>query len=339
MKKGLIALLVFLFVAGAALAQEKEEQKKNDPVGVSVGIDYYSLYLWRGIKCFSGDGAFVPKASWTVFNSGLTLSVMGEVSSSWVFNGWWKKPGKYDYRVDGAGNIVRKNLNFNHAAYAAQTFDFGADYSYTIKDAVTIGASIWYWWFYNSGHAREFALPRVDGLNLVSNVDVSYMTTSVSIGLPIVPYVNPLIIVTHDYYTLLKKGGDFYVQLGLNHPFELTKEVSLTPGIMIGYYYNRSGEITRYNLMWDAGSGALDTTPSLSYSGQTRTITMAGVKQIHIPKRKGFSDITPSIALSYTKGIISLRGGFYWCIVPSKTWYNGAEIHRIYANVGISCSI
>jgi hypothetical protein len=129
------------------------------------------------------------------------------------------------------------------------------------------------------------------------------------------------------------------VQLGLNHPFEMTREVTLTPGITGGYYYSVTARLTHYNIMIDPSTGGLDTSFGRSYSGPVRTITMGGVKQVHTPVRKGVSDITPSIALAFTKGPVSLRGGLYWCIVPAKSWYNGAEIHRLYANLGATCSL
>jgi hypothetical protein len=341
MKRFLIIAMTIFYSAASFAAEEisKTTEKKSEPVGFSTGLDYYSYYLWRGTRFFNGDGAFIPKVSWNIFNTGLVLSTAMEISSSWVFNGWSEKPDKYAYTVDQSGNLVRKQLNFNHVAYATQSLDFGVDYSYTFKDAVTIGAGVWYWWYFNSRHSTEYARPLVDGLNLVSHVDISFITTSFYIGLPIIPYINPTLSVTHDYYTGLKRGGDFYVQLGLNHPFELTKEVVLTPGLTVGYYYMNTAKSTRYNLMVDPATGTLDTTESVSYSGETRTITIGGVKQVHTPLKKGFSDITPSLSLAFTKGPVSLSGGFYWCIVPAKTWYNGAEVHRLYARVGVSCAI
>ncbi len=341
MKKMLVVITMIAILSGAAMAQEKKDDpmKQSEPIGLSFGLDYYSNYLWRGTKFFSGDGAFIPKVAWNVFGSGLVLSVAGEISSSWVFNGFSKKPGKYDYRIDYSGGITRRQLNFNHAAYATQSLDFGADYSYTIKDAVTIGVGAWYWWYFNSRNAREYARPQVDGLNRVSYVDISFLTTTVTIGLPVVPYVNPTVSLTHDYYTGLKRGGDYYVTLGFSHPFEMTKEVSLTPGIVAGYYYSTSTNLTRYNVMWDAAAGALDTTTSLGYAGPVRTFTLGGVKQTRTPLRKGFSDITPSLVLAFAKGPLSLSGGIYWCIVPAKSWYTGAEVHRFYARVGATCSI
>ena len=332
-------MLLLAAVAVRAADEQAPTEKKSDPIGLSFGLDYYSNYLWRGTRFFSGDGAFVPKIAWSIFGTGLVLSVAGEGSASWVFNGFDRKPGKYDYRVDSSGNVTRRQLNFNHAAYATQSLDFGLDYSYTIKDAVTIGVGAWYWWYYNSRYAREYARPQVDGLNRVSYVDISFLTTTLTIGLPVVPYVNPVMTLTHDYYTGLKRGGDYYATLSFGHAYGLTKEVSLTPGISAGYYFSTTAKLTRYNLMWDPSAGAPDTTASLGYSGPTRTITMGGVKQTHTPLRKGFSDLTPNIVLAYTKGPVTLSGGFYWCIVPAKSWYIGAEIHRLYARVGASCSI
>ncbi|MBN1497233.1 MAG: hypothetical protein JXA07_10725 [Spirochaetes bacterium] len=335
-----ITAMVFL-LASAALAEEKKEDtmKKEEPIGLSFNLDYYSTYLWRGTKFFDGDGAFIPRVAWDVMGTGLVLSVAGEIAASWVFNGFSKKPGKYAYRFDSSGVPYRKQLNFNHLAYATQSLDVGVDYSYTFNDAVTIGVGIWYWWYFNSRHAREYARPQVDGLNRVSYVDISFLTTTLTIGLPIVPYINPTVSLTHDYYTGLKRGGDYYVQLGISHPVELTKEVALTPGLTAGYYYQTTAKYTHYNVMWDPAAGALDTTPGFENSGQTRTITWGGIKQTRTPLKKGFSDITPSLTLAFAKGPLSLSGGFYWSIIPAKTWYNGAEVHRLYAKVGISCAI
>src|SRR5208337_1367631 len=250
MKKRIIAILMVPFLFSIAAAEEKKEptpiEKKDEPVGVALSLDYYSNYLFRGTEFFNGDGAFYPKVSWTMFNSGLTLSVSGEIAASWVFNGWWKKPGEYDYRMDSSGNVTRKRLNFNHTAYATQSLDAGADYSYTFNNAVTLGLSAWYWWYYNSRNAREYARPQVDGLNRVSYVDISFLPTTVSIGLPIVPFINPTLSLTHDYYTGLRKAGDFYAQLGFSHPFEATKEFTFTPGITASYYYSRSVRLTHY---------------------------------------------------------------------------------------------
>jgi hypothetical protein len=338
MKKFIIALLIASSITGTAVAQPKEDAaKKNEPVGLSTSLDYYSNYLFRGTKFFNGDGAFYPKVAWNIFNSGLILSVSAEIASSWVFNGFDNKPGKYV--LDSSLNFVRKNLKFNHAAYATQSLDVGADYSYTIRDAVTLGASVWYWWYFNSRYAREYSRPQIDGLNRVSYVDISFLTTGFSIGLPIVPLINPTVSLTHDYYTGLKRGGDYYLQLGISHGFEMIKEFVLTPGITASYYYSTTANLTRYNLVWSADANDLDTTFSRSYSGATRTITIGGVKQIRTPLKKGFSDITPYLSATFTKGPLSISSGFYWCIVPAKSWYNGGEIHRLYGKLSVAYAI
>lgn len=341
MKKLMITIAMLAFLSGAVMAQEKKEdpEKKSDPIGLSFGTDYYSNYLWRGTKFFDGDGAFIPKLAWNAFNSGLVFTAAMELSSSWVLNGFSEKPGKYDYSIDSSGKLVRESDKYNKFAYATQSLDFGVDYSYTFNDAVTVGAGVWYWWYFNSRHASEYAHPRIDGLGMKSHVDISFVTTTVFIGLPIVPFVNPILSVTHDYYTALRKGGDYYVQMGLNHPFELTKEVALMPALTVGYYYNKTAESTRYTLMVDPETMDLDRTASISYSGGTRTVTLGGIKKERTPVKKGFSDITPSLSLTFTKGPVSLNGGFYWCYVPARTWQNNAEVHRFYAKLGASCSL
>jgi len=341
MKKEIIAILIVPFLVGIVTAQEKKEEKEVieriiEPGILAVSLDYYSNYLFRGTEFFNGDGCFYPKASWTMFNTSLLLSVSSEIAASF---GWPKKPDEYLYGINSFGKITRKNLNFNHIAYATQSLDVGMDYSYAFKNAVTLGASAWYWWYYNSRHAREYARPQVDGLNMVSYVDISFLTTAVSIKLPIIPFINPTLSLTQDYYTGLRKGGDFYAQFGLSHPFKFIEEIIVTPRIMAGYYYNHTGRLTHYSLVWNPSAGTLSTTQSLAYSGPTRTITWGGIKQVHTPVRKGISDMTPNIVLTYTIKAVSLQGGFYWCIVPAKSWYTGGQIHRLYANLGATYSL
>src|SRR4030042_899890 len=247
MKIFFIPAAALILIAGPGVAQEKEREageSEKKHAGVSIGIDYYSTYLWRGTKFFNGDGAFYPKVSWSVFDTGLSLSVASEIAASWVFNGFSGKPGRYSLMFDSSGNLVRKSLHFNSLAYAPQSRDFGADYSYTIRDAVTIGAGVWYWWYFNSRYAREYARSQVDGLNRVSYVDISFVTMTCILGLPVVPYINPVISVTYDYYTGLKRGGDYYAQIGLSHPFELIKEGALTIGFTAGYYLSKSVQLT-----------------------------------------------------------------------------------------------
>ena len=77
------------------VAKEQEAVKEDDALGLDFSINYYSKYIWRGIDFYAGDGYFYPSISWEPFGSGFKVTVAAEVASSWVFNGFTKKPNKY----------------------------------------------------------------------------------------------------------------------------------------------------------------------------------------------------------------------------------------------------
>ena len=322
MKKIVFIALALFILTGIAYTQEETKIAKSYNTGLSISFDYYSMYIWRGTKFFAGDGAFCPAISWEIFGSGVSLSVAAEISQSYLFNGFQPKPTKFYYDAGGVPYI--KRLKINNAAYASHSVDFGLDFSRTIKEAVTIGASVWYWMYFNSPKATELAKLQVSyGPNMYSKVDISFITASLSIGLDIVPYINPVISVTYDHYTALAKTGDIYAMLALSHDFELTKEVAITLGVSAGYYYAPTLEATYYYF------STTDPTDFSTYA----------IERSRTPLKKGVSDVTPSVGLTFTKGGLSISAGFNWVIVPAKSWYKGDENHRYYANLGISYSI
>ena len=193
MRKLLLALIAVFAVSGLLLAQnadakkepvkgkeavaketakgkdtaekDKEGSKEEESgIGLNFSINYYSKYIWRGIDFYDGDGYFYPAISWEIFGSGLTITAAAEVASSWVFNGFQVKPQKY--YMDLAGTIYKKQIKMNHYAYANQGLDVGAEYSHTFENIITLGASFWYYWYYNSKHANEMAWPVVESLNI-----------------------------------------------------------------------------------------------------------------------------------------------------------------------------
>ena len=114
-------MLVMTFSITEVFAQE--ETGESDSIGLSVGVDYMSNYLWRGGYWYGGDGAFFPSLSYEI--AGLAISYCGEFSEDAVID-------------DGDDDI--KNL---HAT------DFGLDYSFSIGDAASIGVGVWYFYFHN----------------------------------------------------------------------------------------------------------------------------------------------------------------------------------------------
>jgi hypothetical protein len=333
MKKTIIGIALVAAMTAAAFAQEGARgkdgakdaaQKQENPIGLGFSINYYSTYIWRGIDFYQGDGYFFPSITWDVFGSGLKLIVAAEVASSWVFNGFRPKPQEYNF--DFSGIPSKKKKQINHYAYANQGLDFAADYSYTFKNIITIGANFWYYWYYNSKNATEMSWPRIESLNIVKKWDTSYFTVGFKVGLDCVPWINPTIAVFYDNYVGYRRAGDYYVQLGFKHDFELVKGVfTITPGITAGYYYGRT---YGYNNWYLASMDGTDFDLSADF-----------IWRKHVALKKGVSDIDPSVAVTVTYGGFSFTSAFFWVITPAKSWYKGGPVHKYYAQVGLAYNL
>ena len=201
-----------IVLSPAVYGQETEGPEatvsESKSIGLSFGLDYYSIYLWRGTYFYGGEGAYCPSIGWDIFDIGLSIGVGGEFAIDYLF----EKTGR-----DSTG-------------FDLQSVDFGIDYSYTIADLVTLGAGLWYWYYFNS----EDAL----------GADASFLTATVSIGFEVL--LSPFIAVTYDYYVDKnfcedrENEKDFYIQAGIGHDFELTPEVTVSLGLAAGYYHARS---------------------------------------------------------------------------------------------------
>ena len=306
MKGRYMFLILFIFSGGAAFAEDKAADNKD--LGISAGADYYSTYLWRGTYFFSRDGAFCPYASYEVPDAGLKFSVVGEIAASYIIDGR-KSQTKTDWLVEtymtSTLSWARDQRRMNKAAYAQQGIDYGVEYSKTIGEAVTLGASYWYWWYFNSGKARE-----------TKKINNSFMTATLSASIDAVKIVTPSVAVSYDYYAPWGRGRDWYVQIGLKREFELTKENKLTLGATAGYYYQHTAKTKQY-----------------SYFSYEDYSTIALKKW---PVKKGVSDISPYVSFAFTKGIATFNAGFYWVIVPARTWHKFDDVHRFYAKIGAS---
>lgn len=198
-----VILVMTLMLASVTVMFSRDARAEESGIGLSFGISYMSDYLWRGGDWYGGDGAFFPSLSYDVLGSGFTLSVSAELAEAYIFDGTDTVPG---------GTNV-KDL---------QATDFGLDYSYSIGDKVTLGASIWYF--------------------LLWDTSLSFMTFSGSVALDFLP-LTPTLTYTHDYYTDTGDAKDFYIQLGGSHSFDLMKDVSLGLGAVMGYYYADSVDL------------------------------------------------------------------------------------------------
>ncbi len=198
MKHRLKKILVIMALVGAcAVPQLKAEEAADYGLGITAGVQYMSNYLWRGTYWYEGEGAFFPSASYDVLGSGLTVGICGELSENWV--------GKDE----------------NKAVVSKHAFDFGADFSHTFAEAVTLGAGVWYY--------------------RCKDNDNSYASGYVSLAIDALP-LTPTIKYSHDYYTgdsdiVGDEAKDYYVQLLLSQSVELVKDVaSLDLGASVGYY-------------------------------------------------------------------------------------------------------
>jgi len=279
MKNFTITVILLATLAAASFAQDQQGSQEPKPLGISVKLDYVSTYLWRGTYYFGGDGAFLPSITYDILDTGAIISFAGEFAESYFFEG--------------------NSDDQNAVAFANQGLDFGLDYSYTFDESFTLGASFWYCWYFNSGTSWA-----------TNEQDLSFLSAKGMVKIDMLP-LEPTISLYYDYYPVIDRGGDFYIQLSLGHNFILTDEVSLGVSVSTGYFYMNTAESTTYNV-----DGTV-----------TRT-----------PLKKGFSDITTVVTMIYKKGYMALNGGFGYVIVPSESWYKGSDIHRFYATFGASAN-
>lgn len=149
MKKTLLVAMAFMFITVQVFAQAgakekeaaKESAEEESSIGLGFSMSYYSKYIWRGIDFYAGDGYFYPSISWEPFSTGLKFTVAAEIASSWVFNGFTKKPNRYYFEDWTLSSIYKKKKQVNAYAYANQGLDFGAEYSHTFEGVVTLGAN------------------------------------------------------------------------------------------------------------------------------------------------------------------------------------------------------
>ncbi|HOO71073.1 MAG TPA: hypothetical protein PK926_04860 [Spirochaetota bacterium] len=205
-----VVLLATTAVYAEDAVKAAEPEKEDASIGLSIGLTYYSNYLWRGTYFYGGEGAFCPSVSWDIFSTGLVVSAAGEFAADYFFEGDGRDAAGFDFH----------------------SVDFGLDYSHTFADLVTIGAGIWYWYYFNS----EDAL----------GSDASFLTAKVSLGFDVL--LSPFVSFTYDYYvdedfcTDGENKKDFYIQAGIGHEFEVTPEVAVGLGLAAGYYHAKSIE-------------------------------------------------------------------------------------------------
>lgn len=295
MKRIFKSVFIAIFFTAVFAASNLNAQNQNSGIGLKIGLDYISNYMTRGEYVFGNTeaqgGYFFPSAFFDVFGTGLTLGIRGEIHEAWI--------GGRSEEKEFAGQIRQLH-----------SVDFNADYVYSIKEIVTFDLGGWYYRYKTptSFYGEKY----------------SYFDFYISAALDAVP-LTPTVALTYSHYTNKAfyrgfrddgsgnrvpadgKNGDWYLQLGIEHSFELATAT----------YFDLEGTV-----------------------GFSRNNAIQ-------PKSDDISDIDLSAGISTTQGIVTLMSAFHYVIVPGTQlkYYekeNGEkikDIHRFYARFGVSVSI
>ncbi len=233
-------------------------KKEDKGAGVTAGVDYWTLYFWRGDLLYGDNGdVFFPFVKWAIFDTGFTLTWMGEYARN-------------------SRDVALKEKN---------AADFGLNYDAKVwKERITCGAGVWYWWFYNSGaYSEEYPDRFVDpGTNALdrnadpyynARYDASFWSGSAYVGLN-VP-LNPTVTYTHDYYSnnqerTRRVSYDWAVQLKTSQEFEVTRHAKLLFAVSATYYRTRYAD-DRTSWRDETRDGWCDVTGTA-----TLTVSLAG---------------------------------------------------------------
>ena len=215
-----LAALAFVIIFTASNLKAQDSQ--NAKIGLTVGLDYISNYIYRGMYYNQGDtmngGMFSPYVSYNVLNTGLTLGIRGEMDEKKI----WNSKDESLYYEDRDYDSINFNIN----------------YMYNLKEAVTFNLGSWY--------CRNKTLH-----NDVDSYNPSYFDFYFSARVDAFP-LTPMLAVTYSYFTDNDfargfdvseiygtgsgKNGDLYVQLGISHSFELDDETYLDLDAIVGWY-------------------------------------------------------------------------------------------------------
>ena len=206
-----LAALTFTMIFTAKLNAQSNEDSK---IGLTVGLDYVSNYLYRGQYYFYGNlrngGMFTPYAFYDIFNTGLTVGTKGEVIESWVYGN--KDESKDVERADWYNSI-----------------DFNIDYRYSFKKIITFNIGGWYYLYKTIHYSSESFNP--------SSLD--FYLSAIIDALPL----NPMFAITYSHYMDENyyrnkgtgKNGDIYVQLGIGHSFKIFESTYLDLDAIAGF--------------------------------------------------------------------------------------------------------
>ncbi|HNV47100.1 MAG TPA: hypothetical protein PKJ16_08665 [Spirochaetota bacterium] len=288
---GILGVTLLVVALSGSMLGAEEAKGESKPFGISAGVDYWTLYFWRGDLLYGeNEDVFFPYVKWAVFDTGVTVGWTGEYARN-SRSVPLKEKNAADFFVAYDGKFIGKEG----------------------EEKLLVGASLWYYYWYNSGYyTEEYPLPDVypgrkeDGSinnridpnkdnQYEARYDASYWTGTVYVGLN-VP-LHPTVIYNHDYYSNNQEGtrrvaSDWYLTLKVSEAFQLAKNVSLTLSCAASYYKNVYADDLR------------------TWKNETR---------------EGWSDITSSAMLTVTLGNASLFGSGSWANRPNKGWYRVAD--------------
>ena len=294
-----VATLMFTIIFTTTNLKAQDEEDSG--IGLTLGLDYISNYLYRGQYRYRGKdqngGLFSPYIIYNVFNTGFSLGIRGEIGEIWV---WAEKDESTDNYID---------------KYSATGFN--ANYMHSFNDKVTLNLGAWYYRykiFYDKTSAGQFSL------------DPSYLDICFSAVIEMLP-LKPMFAVTYSYYMDEKyyrgydkdseifgegpyKNGNLYIRLGVGHSFRLAAAY-LDLDAVVGFY----------------DKNAYDT---MIYEPRSPDIS-------DIDLSAGVSTTAGILALSMSFHYVIVPGTQYK--KASFGGGNNRDIHKFYAKFGVACSI
>ena len=285
-----------------AIAELKAQDSQDSKIGLTVGIDYVSNYLYRGEYFYSGilkTGMFSPYATYHIFNTGLSVSIRGEVSDMWIWN----------QNDESLYQDIYKMLH---------SIGYNINYMYELKKLITFNLGGWYY----SYQTLEFE----------GNINLSYFDIYFSAKIDALPFA-PRLIVTYSYFMDEDyargainawgegpgKNGDLYVQFGFGHSFEIFRKTYFDIEAIAGFYNKNS-----------SGFQSM-----LAEDGLTAT-NSADISDIDLSA--GFTTTASILTFSTSFHYVIVPGTQYKHTITQSHKYE-TDIHRFYTKFGVSCSI
>ena len=294
-----LIVVALLFAMIFAVTELKAQDSQDSKIGLTVGIDYVSNFLYRGLYYYDNSssnntGMIAPYVSYDIFETGLSVSIKGEIIEMW----FWDERDEY-----------RDTVNFK----VMNSMSYNANYKYEVKEIIKFNIGGWYY-AYQTVYAG-------------SNINRSYFDVYLSAQIDALPLA-PILIVTYSYFidedyargvgsggwgTGDGKNGDLYVQFGLGHSFEFFYKTYFDLEAIAGFYDRNSAGVH---------SIAKDSTQSPDISD--------------IDLSAGFTIIAGVLTLSSSFHYVIVPGTQYKYVSLNPI---AKDIHRFYTKFGVSCSI